>query len=369
MKKLFFLTLVFLLGITCFLYAQADNDDEDTTPAASTAKTPAAPAPTPPAPTPATPSPTEKPAPAAAPATPAAAQPSTPPTEAKAGAALPVKVHMFLLNIGKFDLIAGKYTAEFELELTAPEGTKDFAGTFDLLGGRIIKKEVIKTEEAWNKHYKVEAEIDLDLDFKRYPWDSQDLSIVIYDPENDTETVKFEIPAADKDESLMDEKVKLVGWNIDEETPTVSEDSFMDPKEKYSMYTFSLTINRLRFAATMKVLFPLTIMVIISFLALFIGAGAAVNRLTILTGVLLAACMFHLNASSSLPPIGYLTMADKIFFSSYLSFLLNLIMTVVMLKANEQKNEERIKSAYGTALVVVPLVTVILWGLAFSGIM
>jgi len=276
---------------------------------------------------------------------------------------------MFLLNIGKFDLIAGKYTAEFELELTAPEGTKDYAGTFDILGGRITKKEVIKTEEPWNKHYKVEAEIDLDLDFKRFPWDEQDLSIVIYDPENDTTTVKFEVPAADKDESLIDEKVKLVGWTIDEETPTVSEDSFMDPKEKYSMYTYSLTIYRIRFAATMKVLFPLTIMLTISFLALFVGVGAAANRLTILTGVLLAACMFHLNTSSALPPIGYLTMADKIFFSSYVSILMNLIMTVVMLKGNEKKNEELIKSSYNAALIFVPIVTITLWVLAFTGIM
>ncbi|MBF0500389.1 MAG: hypothetical protein HQM09_09655 [Candidatus Riflebacteria bacterium] len=279
-----------------------------------------------------------------------------------------VKVNMFVMSISKLDPAIGKFNAEFQIELTPPEGTKDYAGDFEIGNGRILKKEAMEADTENSKLFKVEAEIDFDPDFHRFPWDSQDLSIQIYDPEAKSTQLKYAVAPIDANDSLIDEKVKIAGWHIEESEPTVIEDSYMDQKDKFSSFWFSLTIKRIRLAATMKVFFPLSIMVLISFLALFIGAGAAVNRLTILTGTLLAAVMFHLNASGALPQIGYLTLADKVFFGAYLSFLLNLILTVAIMKSNEQKAEEKVKKIYGTALWLTPLVTAIMWGLAFTGV-
>lgn len=381
MKKTVWIVLFLLLSCISMVVAQADKDDDEGdagTPAKSTtAKETKADNPAPAKET------TPPPSPSVAPSTPdttkttdkASTTPALAPTDEKqsnspagSGSPIVVKTSMFLRNIGKFDQTIGKYTAEFEVEFKVPENTPNFAGNFDILNGRIVKKEEIKGDNPLTRHFKIEAEIDLDLDFKRFPWDSQDLSITLYNPEMDSTEMKYEVDPLAKDESRMDEKVKLVGWHIEEDESAVSEDSFMEAKEKYSMFTFGLEIHRMRYAATMKVFFPLTIMVFISFLALFIGAGAAVNRLTILTGTLLAAVMFHLNASSALPPIGYLTLADKVFFCSYVSFLLNLILTVVLLKYNEFKLEEKVKSSYSIALILVPVVTILSWGLAFAGI-
>ncbi|MBF0546856.1 MAG: hypothetical protein HQM08_20620 [Candidatus Riflebacteria bacterium] len=279
-----------------------------------------------------------------------------------------VEVNIFVQSIGKLDFNAGKYVAEFELQMTGPDENTPFSTDFELYGGRIIKKEEQKSDDPATKIFRVEIENDLDSDFKRFPWDSQDLSIQFYNPSKSVKKQIYEVMEIATGEKRIDEKVKLAGWIIKEDEPYVEEDSSLDSRKKYSVITFPITIKRLRFAATMKVFFPLIIMTLISFLALSIGAGAAVNRLTILTGTLLAAVMFHLNAASSIPQIGYLTLLDKVFFGSYISFLLNLILTIVIMKYNEKKLEDKVKTYYGLAIWLVPVATGVLWMLAFTGI-
>jgi len=164
--------------------------------------------------------------------------------------------------------------------------------------------------------------------------------------------------------TLISLSVKLPGWNIKEGDPKYGVDSYM--KERFSTFTFPITLARDRLSAFLKVFMPLLILILASFVSLLIGASVAGNRYAVTAGMLLACAMLHLNATSSLPQTGYLTMADKIFIFSYLSILLNLAASVVMIISNEKKMEKTVKMAYSTAMWLVPSITLFLYLLVFT---
>ncbi len=268
-----------------------------------------------------------------------------------------VKIGAYLANINKLDLALGRYTADIEITMELPPGTE--APKIDIVNGNFEPgkfKELPRDPDHPNvRQFKASAEIDVDTDFRRFPWDEQDLSIWIVSEEETTASLVFETSSAY--ESHISDKARVAGWNLEHGTPAILTESISDPKEKHSIYHFPLDIHRSPIASFLKVFFPLLIMLIISMLALFISAAGAANRLTIVTGTLLAAAMFQLNATSSVPPIGYVTFADLVFVMTYISFLINIIITIMLWRTNEAKNEEGVKNLFKKALKLVPAVS------------
>jgi len=281
-----------------------------------------------------------------------------------------VKVDVYVVNVSKLDLAAGKYTANLEISLAPAGGAKEVPA-FDLLNGEFEGGKVEETTDSDDaasgiRTYKATANLEFDPDFSRFPWDHQDLSIMLMVEGKKVDQVQFEAVHSE-DESIA-ERANFPGWRIEHGEPSISETSLGDPKDKFSVYTFPIVISRNPLASFMKVFFPLIVMIIISFLAVFVGIGAVANRLTIVTGTLLGAVMFHLNATSSLPQIGYLTLADKVFMMTYISFLLNLGFTMIMWKKNESKQEEAVKKLYKIALYAVPGISAVLYIVTLLGI-
>jgi len=296
-----------------------------------------------------------KPAPGAAPAAPA-----EPPAQVEK-----IKVGAYIQSISKFDIPLGTYNVDLTLEFTAPEGMTLGPPTFDVLNGDIEKDNgkpkitEMPGGTANHKKYRVQAIVNLDIDFRRYPFDEQDLSILIYDPDKSTKELVFE---PDADVVDRDHKVKIPGFTLSEpEKGAASEESLDDANVKYSVYTIPLTISRPTLSAFNKTYTPLLVMVLISMCALVMGPGAAPARMTTVTGTLLGAVMFHLSTTSSLPPIGYVTLTDKVFIATYLSFLINIGFSVVMIRKNDLKQEAATKNLYSLARIVVPAATLLFY--------
>lgn len=300
---------------------------------------------------------------------------------------------------------------------------------FEFTNGKIEKddkKDKVKVERIEDPndptyvYYKVNVEVTSKIDFKYFPFDSQDLSIKLaspyilstvvyrpldevtllpdqieyasfqqqihrkldqngravvlnaYQPNNEKTFYELKENASKDDEkkvkaalnsigfnSLIDPGIKIPGWVIKEGEPKYGVDSYM--KEKFSTFTFPITISRNPLASFMKVLVPLLILMLASFATLLIGISVVGNRYAVTAGMLLACAMLHLNATSSIPQTGYLTLADKIFIFSYLSIFINLAASVLMVYFNERKNEKVIKVVYSGALIIVPTITALLY--------
>lgn len=167
--------------------------------------------------------------------------------------------------------------------------------------------------------------------------------------------------------TLISPGVKIAGWKVREGVPSIGRDSYFG--DKFSTFTFPITISRNAFSSFMKIFVPLIFMILITFMSLFVGTSVIGNRLTILSGLLLACVMLHLNCTSSLPQGGgYLNLADKYFICSYASIFINLLLTVVIINRNEKKDEKGVKTSLVTAMWLVPLLTILLYALVAVGV-
>jgi len=295
-------------------------------------------------------------------------------------------------------------------------------------GKEKIERYELDPEDPTLIYYKINAEISSSLDFKDFPFDSQDISIklesvddiktTVFKPMEDLVMLPEQIKSKLFDSAIAakltpdkkdivqkayqlnpektyyeikdnvtkeDEKkikeilnsiefntmiypnVKIAGWKVREGVPSIGKDSYFG--EKFSTFTFPITISRNAFSSFMKIFVPLIFMILITFMSLFVGTSVIGNRLTILSGLLLACVMLHLNCTSSLPQGGgYLNLADKYFICSYASIFINLLLTVVIINRNEKKDEKGVKMSLKMSMILVPLLTILLYVLVGLGV-
>jgi hypothetical protein len=106
--------------------------------------------------------------------------------------------------------------------------------------------------------------------------------------------------------------------------------------------------------------------VIVGLLALLIEErGNIWTRIGINTSALIAAVMFHLNVTSSIPPVGYLTFADKFMMVTYVSLVLGLLSSILMMMHAKSGDETLEKKIFRWSLYGIPLFTVIGYILLF----
>lgn len=144
----------------------------------------------------------------------------------------------------------------------------------------------------------------------------------------------------------------------------VGEDVTVAGAARTPTLTLPVSMVRTRFPSLLKTFFPLTIMLLISMLGLGMGISVIGPRISLMTGTLLGAAMFHINALNALPPVGYLTLADKIFIATYFSVLLNAVFSIQMSRAKEANQDALVKRRSQLALRVVPACTALLLLLA-----
>jgi hypothetical protein len=152
--------------------------------------------------------------------------------------------------------------------------------------------------------------------------------------------------------------VNIAGWDFDGWKADVTEHYYAPYDTTFSKYVFSIQIHRSPIAAIFKTFFPALIIVSMGLLSLVLTPDKIIPRLTLTAGSLTGAVLFHLNMTSSLPPLGYLTFGDRFMLINYLALALALISTLIALAQVDKKQTEKAERVHHTALIVVPLVWV-----------
>jgi TRAP-type uncharacterized transport system substrate-binding protein len=107
-----------------------------------------------------------------------------------------------------------------------------------------------------------------------------------------------------------------------------------------SRYILTIQIRRSIVPYAIKFILPLIVIVLMSFMALFIGTDKFEVQTGIVITALLACVAFHISQANSLPEVGYLVKADKFFIVSYVLIFLTLIKAVAshtLQKTNEKR--------------------------------
>lgn len=273
-----------------------------------------------------------------------------------------VKVGMYILNLGNFNLNTGSYTVDFYLSMKSdkpfPEGVP---GNFEFMNGRAASMDKI-VDEPMEKFYRIQANLSQNIDFKRYPFDRHSLGIVLEDKTNTTSAVRYEM---DDSQSGIDPSVIVVGWQLKGWKGSTDEHFYEPYAEKYSRLSFNVDISRVMLTSFIKSLLPVFFMVFVGILSLLFTADKVQLRLSLNISTLLGAVMFHLNLTSSIPPVGYLTFADKFMIITYLSLIAILFSGVLLMRHSDMKDSAKADKIYKTSLVTLPIVIVGIYVMGF----
>lgn len=250
-------------------------------------------------------------------------------SEPEARPPIRVKVGIYLLNVGKLDIGAGTYGMDFYISFRCSEDCQP--GNFEILNGRAsIEK---NDDEPRFKVFRVRADLVAQLDLRAFPFDAHRLVISLEDKILQDNRLIYE---PDMQMTGVHPSAVVVGWSLDKQWQVlIDRDSYEVYGQSYSRATFSIGAQRPKLSAFLKNLTPALIITLSGFLALLMGADKATSRLTLTTSALVGSVLFHINMTSSMPPIGYLTFGDRFMMINYVGLVLVLMVNVKVLAISE----------------------------------
>ena len=280
-------------------------------------------------------------------------------TEMAADAPEKVNVGVYVLNIGKFDVTTGSFTVDFYLDMKCDGACPD--QSFEFANGRADSIDTI-IDDPDEKFYRIQASLFDDIDLRKYPFDRHVLTIELEDKLLTKEKMVYEF---DEGNSGVDPSVSVVGWQFDGWGAGVADHYYAAYDETYSRFVFKIDISRVVMTAVLKSFLPVFFMVLIAMLSLILQSEKVTMRLSLNISTLLAAVMFHLNLTSQIPPVGYLTFADKFMIVTYAVMIGVLLSGILLMRNNERKNRRMEDDIYRYSLYVLPAAAVAAYSLIF----
>jgi hypothetical protein len=263
-----------------------------------------------------------------------------------------VKVGMVLNSVDDYDVKTGTFSADFFLSMTSPTPMPDLALTFP--NGKLEIKETIADKPTF-KLYRMAGQFKSPADLRKYPFDSQELRIIIEDDKHGVDQVRFIV---DKERTTTSRGFRAVGWQVSYVEARSLSHSYPDRFEGddlyYGRYIFTLGVERFAASATFKVFVPAMVIVFISLLGMWVPPHEMEVRSNAGAPMLAGAVLFHFSLMQELPATSYLTRADKLMLGVYLCLLLGMISTWAMFLVKQ----ERQVLVFRIARVLVPISTV-----------
>ncbi|MEM3752910.1 MAG: hypothetical protein QXM65_08235 [Candidatus Bathyarchaeia archaeon] len=267
-----------------------------------------------------------------------------------------VHVGIWLINVEKIDLTASSYRLDFYLwfKFNSSEISSAEVKEFEIVNGAPTKTPETVAEEENRVEYRIRGEFMKTFDFTRYPFETHMLTIELEHKSRNASLLIFRPDS----ESAVDETVNVAGWEIGGFEQMVVEHSYGD--ETYSRFVFILYLKRPVFSAFVKSVLPISVITTISLLTFFISPQNFGQRIGLAVSTLMSASAFHLSLLSGIPPIGYLTLADRMMISVYAIFLYNLSVSVYIMKLVDAKKAEEAQRFNSKALKILVILIVIL---------
>ncbi|HUR62043.1 MAG TPA: hypothetical protein VM286_06735 [Candidatus Thermoplasmatota archaeon] len=244
----------------------------------------------------------------------------------------PVRVEagLHLISVGNYDTAKGTYLMDFYLHLrwdTAQAPANFTPATFEFMNGRAASREVLSDDlegtvrEVW---YRIQASLYSPPDFGNYPFDTQRLTIKLEDTvHTDADLVYV---ATD---TTIDDDAALAGWRETDFSALVTTKEYPFG-ESYARLQYTLTLRREPVSSAMRTFLPPIAFMLVASFSFFFDRSQASNRLGLGTGMLITAVGFHISQTVALPPLGALTLFDKVMIAVYAFIAATLLVTTVL---------------------------------------
>lgn len=270
-----------------------------------------------------------------------------------------VRVGVYVLNIGRFDLATGSYTIDFYLSMRCAD--KCNLGKFEFMNGRASS--VQQTEDTpTERFYRIQANLHENIDLQNYPFDSHTLTIEIEDTSLTKGNLTYQ---PDPDNTGLDPSIHIVGWTVSAWASTVIDHYYQPYRQTYSRYIFSLTLARPDYTSAIDTFLPVVFLVFVSLISMLLVGKRLETRIFLTVTVLLAAVFFQFTLDSTIPPVGYLTFADKFMIATYIIIVSTLVVGIMLLKYNDRKDMVKSERIHYYSIRILPLLAFLIYALTF----
>ncbi|MEM3388747.1 MAG: hypothetical protein QW491_04950 [Thermoproteota archaeon] len=270
-----------------------------------------------------------------------------------------IEVGVWLVNVEKVDLSAGSYRLDFYLwfRFDPSKISLEDVKEFEFVNGFPTKYEVKADADNGYLEYRVRGDFIKTFDFSRYPFEMHTLTVELEHKKLNASHLIF---TADPT-SNIDKEVNVAGWEIEGFEAAVREHSYSG--DVYSRFVFSVSLKRPMLSSFVKSVLPIIVITTISLLTFFMSPQNFGQRIGLGVTTLMSATTFHLALLSGIPPIGYLTFADRMMLLIYAIFLYNLSVSVYIMRLVDAKKAEEAqkfnkKASKLLAIIIIALVVI-----------
>jgi len=255
----------------------------------------------------------------------------------------PQKVYVgyYLNRVVNLDLKQNTYWMDFYIWFRW-KGPLDPTESFEIMNGyekwgatQVAENESVRVLPDGYKYKEMHMEYQLSspLNFSSYPLDEQILTIQLEDKTFPEEVIQYFPDSAD---SRYSDELFIQGWKPLKHD-VVSSSHFYDSrfgqslkkKNTYSRITFQLFIARYpRHLHLFKLFLPVGIILVMVGVIFFIPISFFESRVEIAVTGLLSLIALQMVLNETLPPVGYLTLTDKVYYLAYFTVMCSLLETV-----------------------------------------
>jgi len=262
------------------------------------------------------------------------------------------KVGVYVLGITDLNVASGSYTMDVYLNFSCNIACKN--PDFDVMnetGTPDVQDQTSDTKGDTVHYYRVRVPLAENLILKDFPFDYHYLSMQLEDKILGVNELVYQF---DPQKSGVDKFAVVSGWEVEKAVngEVVSHD-YPIYSEPYSRLIFNVAIYHPWFSSFMKGLFAAIVIVMVGMLSFLMKYDEISERLALTTSTLVGAILYHLTLTSSIPPVGYLTFADKFMLANYVIVFLALAVTVkLMLYVNAEEKEKAMRLHQSTRLLI-----------------
>lgn len=258
-----------------------------------------------------------------------------------ASAVQEVRVGMYMLNLGKLDISTGAFTADFYLSLKSDQPIA--SNSFEFRRGRATSVELLEdngADGAYEKFYRIQASLSTPIDLRRFPFDTQRMQIIFEDKTLTEDKMRYVV-----NEKLcgLDPSILFPGWRIQGWDASTASEKYDVYEETFSQFVYSVGIEKIPFNSFLKTFLPVLFLMLIVVSSFILNPEQVTTRLAAVSSTLMACTMFHIGISNQIPPVSYMTFADKFMITTYLLLLCCFFLNIRIFMLNGKNLPEKAK--------------------------
>ena len=270
-----------------------------------------------------------------------------------------------LSTIGEIDKKTGSY--ELIFWVTIVSDVIDFTkcpppSEWDFTNGYVISTAGVNTEPDFHK-FEVHGVFFEELDYRNYPFEKMDLTVHIepYFPIT-TDIMTFQVN--DEFSGIDSVTVKVPGWEIG--TPSFETSTNYYSWGDFPHLTATFPIETSPFTVFLKKIIPVIILAGFGFATFFMSSSILQNRIALIGTAMVGSIFFHaVFLLGELPPLGYLTIADKVMISVYSVFVMTILGVLlhqrhldILEKTNEKYNINLELKIDKKMIIITPIIAI-----------